>query len=168
MTTTNDSIKFDIDRSNRVVNVNVVFEAPLTLVWDAWTKADILDQWWGPKPWKAVTKEQTFENGGEWFYAMVGPNDEKHWSLCTYEDIQKHEYYRGTDAFCDENKNINEDMPQSKWDISFKDQQDGTTWVNINIAFEREEDLDEQLKMGFQEGFTIGLTQLQELLPQLK
>ena len=32
------------------------FDADLPLVWDAWTKKDLLDEWWAPKPYKARTK----------------------------------------------------------------------------------------------------------------
>lgn len=32
------------------------FEANLSLVWKAWTEAEMLDQWWAPKPWKCETK----------------------------------------------------------------------------------------------------------------
>jgi uncharacterized protein YndB with AHSA1/START domain len=47
---------FVVDKSNNIITVKREFAAELPLVWDAYTKSEILDQWWAPKPWKARTK----------------------------------------------------------------------------------------------------------------
>src|ERR1700741_2070302 len=65
--------EFTVDKATKTVFVNREFAAPLSLVWDAFTKQEILDQWWAPKPWESKTKSMKFEVGGQRFYAMVGP-----------------------------------------------------------------------------------------------
>ena len=55
--TTNLAFDFSIDRENKTIKVKREFAAELPLVWDAYTKSEILDQWWAPKPWKARTKK---------------------------------------------------------------------------------------------------------------
>jgi uncharacterized protein YndB with AHSA1/START domain len=55
---------FTVDKATATIYVTREFAADLDLVWDAWTKAEILDQWMGPKPWRVQTKELDFREGG--------------------------------------------------------------------------------------------------------
>ena len=41
--------------NNRLIVVRD-FDAPVDLVWRAWTESELLDLWWAPKPWRAQTK----------------------------------------------------------------------------------------------------------------
>jgi len=143
--------------------VTRAFNAPLRQVWDAWTKSNLLDQWWAPKPWKAETKSMDFREGGTWIYAMVGPEGEKHWARADYETIEPLKGYTVTDAFCDEHGNINQDLPQMHWKCDFHETPAGTNVV-IEITFNNEADLEKIIEMGFKEGFTSGLANLDELL----
>jgi PhnB protein len=79
---------FIINKENNTVNVEREFAANLDRVWDAWTKPEILDQWWAPKPYKAVTKSMDFREGGMWFYYMLSPENQKHWCKNNYQKIQ--------------------------------------------------------------------------------
>ena len=47
---------FTVDKATRMVFVKREFNAGLSLVWDAFTKQEILDQWWAPKPFTSKTK----------------------------------------------------------------------------------------------------------------
>ncbi|HET6224929.1 MAG TPA: SRPBCC domain-containing protein [Bacteroidia bacterium] len=154
---------FSVDKANKKVNVKREFDAPLKNVWDAWTKSDLLDQWWAPNPWKAKTKKQEFTEGGTWLYAMEGPKGEQHWSRADYKSIQPMKNYTLKDAFCDSNGTINAQMPQSNWNVDFEDK-GNTTVVNISIKHDKLEDLENILKMGFKEGFTAGMENLDALL----
>src|SRR5688572_7662494 len=107
---------FDVDKENKTIRVTRKFDAALPLVWDAYTKSELLDQWWAPKPWKAKTKFMDFREGGKWIYSMVGPNGEEHFAVATYQKIVPQKSFSGLDAFADSEGNINKEMPQSKWD----------------------------------------------------
>ncbi|MDB5149731.1 MAG: hypothetical protein JWQ57_3751, partial [Mucilaginibacter sp.] len=61
---TNNEAVFTKDLQNKKINVVRTFNAPLNLVWQAWTESDILDQWWAPKPYRAETKLMDFREGG--------------------------------------------------------------------------------------------------------
>jgi uncharacterized protein YndB with AHSA1/START domain len=65
---------FVVNKDNNNIKISREFAANISLVWDAYTKSDILDKWWAPKPWKARTKKMDFREGGSWLYAMVGPS----------------------------------------------------------------------------------------------
>ena len=47
---------FKVDKSTSTVFIVKEFDAELSLVWDAFTKQEILDQWWAPKPLISKTK----------------------------------------------------------------------------------------------------------------
>ena len=64
---------FTLDKATKTVIINREFDAELSLVWDAFTKPEILDQWVAPKPWMSKTKYMDFRVGGRRFYAMVSP-----------------------------------------------------------------------------------------------
>ena len=61
---------FEKDLAAKKIHVVREFNAPIEKVWKAWTDPDILQKWWGPKPWVAVTKSMDFTVGGAWLYSM--------------------------------------------------------------------------------------------------
>ena len=164
---TNLAFDFSVNRENKTITVKREFAAELSLVWDAYTKSTILDQWWAPKPWKAKTKTMDFREGGHWHYAMVGPAGEEHWAMANYTTIQTQKKFTGLDAFADEHGNINKALPQSKWEVNFTDK--GVfTLVELNISFDDLAQLEATIEMGFKEGLALAMEGLDELLPSLK
>lgn len=159
---------FLIDKETHQVTVERSFNAPLTTVWAAWTEAEILDQWWAPRPWRAETKSQNFKVGGRWHYCMVSPDEkERHWCLFDYESIELQKMFSGIDAFCDENEVANDIKPRVRWRATFTATPDDATFVNIDLEFLSLNDLEQIMAMGFKEGFTMGLNNLDELLASL-
>ena len=156
---------FTIDKTTKTVFVNREFAAGLSLVWDAFTKQEILDQWWAPKPWVSKTKFMNFEVGGRRFYAMVGPEGQEHWSIQKFTSISPKTNFKMTNAFAD--KDENPELPGSDWDLNFSEQ-NGTTKVSISIKIESLARMEKMIEMGFQAGFTMGLQQLDGLLLTLK
>ena len=51
----NNALQFDfiVNKENNTINVKREFKAAPAKVWSAWTKSELLDQWWAPKPWRA-------------------------------------------------------------------------------------------------------------------
>ena len=156
---------FNVDKTTKTVFVNREFDAGLSLVWDAFTKQEILDQWWAPKPWAAKTKIMNFEVGGRRFYAMVSPEGQEHWSVQKFTSISPKTNFKYLNAFADAAENP--ELPGSDWDLNFSEQ-NGTTKVSITIYNESLERMEKMIEMGFQGGFTMGLQQLDELLLTLK
>lgn len=154
---------FEVDNANNQIKVERSFNAPLELVWAAWTEADILDQWWAPKPWSAKTKSMDFREGGHWLYAMVGPENEEHWARVDYLKITPEQYFSAYDGFCDAEGNPNPSMPRNKWENTFINQGNETT-VHVLLTFDKLEDLEKIVEMGFKEGFTAGLENLDQYI----
>jgi uncharacterized protein YndB with AHSA1/START domain len=156
---------FSVDKENKTVHVVREFNAGLELVWEAWTTAELLDQWWAPKPFASKTKFMNFEVGGRRFYAMVSPEGQERWSIQTFSSISPKTNFKMTSVFAD--KDENPELPGSEWDLTFSEQ-NGTTRVSIIIKNESLARMEKMIEMGFKEGFAMGLQQLDELLPTLK
>jgi PhnB protein len=157
---------FTVDRDDLTVKVERSFDAPLDLVWAAWTEAELLDQWWGPKPFRAETKSMDFSEGGRWLYAMVGPQGERHWGLKEFTKIVPRKSFAYKSIFCDESGNVKPGTTSSLWVNSFSGSE-SVTLVTNDIKCETLAHLEAQIKMGFKEGYTAGLDQLEELLARL-
>ncbi|GIV37616.1 MAG: hypothetical protein KatS3mg032_1995 [Cyclobacteriaceae bacterium] len=154
---------FTVDKDNNQIKVERSFNAPIDLVWAAWTQADILDQWWAPYPWRAETKHMDFREGGYWLYAMAGPGGEKHWSRADYLKIIPEKFFSYMDGFCNEAGILNTALPRSQWENNFMEKA-GQTQVNILLTFNSLSDLETIIQMGFKEGFTAGLENLDQYL----
>lgn len=160
---TNLAFEFSVNDENNLIAVKREFAANIEQVWNAWTESELLDQWWAPKPYRVETKSMRFSEGGEWFYAMVSPEGEKHWCRFIYPQVSKHESFRGLEIFCDEDGNEMESLPKTEWSVIFNESEDITT-AHITLRMESEEDLKMIIEMGFQEGFEMALQNLDSLL----
>lgn len=154
---------FTVDKTNNTVFVNREFTAELSQVWDAFTKQEILDQWWAPKPWLSKTKRMNFTVGGRRFYAMVSPEGQEHWSIQDFTSISPTTNFKFFDAFANKDENINSELPSAEWDLNFSEQ-NGTTTVKITVKHKTLADLEKIIQMGFQEGFTMTLNELDNIL----
>lgn len=151
------------DLKEKSVLVSREFNAPVELVWRAFTESEILDKWWGPAPWRAETKYQNFAVGGYWLYAMVSPENEKHWGRMNYLSIDTHKNFHLEDGFCDENGILNPELPVSKGSNVFTKTATGTQ-VEFKITYSTEEQLLKIIEMGFEQGITLCLEQLNQLI----
>ena len=165
---TNDLLfDFTVDKETKTVFVKKEFAAELSLVWNAFTKQELLDQWWAPKPWASKTKSMNFKEGGRRFYAMVSPEGQEHWSIQDFTSISPTTNFKFVDAFTDKDEVINSAFPSSEWDLNFSEQ-NNTTTVKIIVRHKTLAALEQIMQMGFKEGFTMTLNELEILLQQLK
>ena len=155
---------FTVDKATKTVVITREFAAELSLVWDAFTKQELLDQWVAPKPWVSRTKYMNFEVGGKRFYAMVSPEGLESWSIQKYTSITPKTNFKLYNAFADQDENP--ELPGSDWDHNFSEQ-NGITKVVITI-FNESFDRMERLLEGFQQGFTVTLNNLEKLLAGLQ
>ena len=156
---------FIVDKQTKTVSITKEFAFELSLVWDAYTKPELLDQWWAPKPLTSRTKVMDFRVGGRRFYAMVSPDgQELGWAIQKYTSISPKTNFKLFNAFADEDENP--ELPGSDWDLTFSEQ-DGTTKVSISIYNESLERLEKLVEMGFKEGTMSQLDNLEDLLAKL-
>ena len=152
---------FTVDKAKKTVYITREFDADLSLVWDAFTKPEILDQWVAPKPWTSKTKYMHFEVGGKRFYAMVSPEGQERWAIQEYTAITQKTNFKMYNAFAD--KDGNPELPGSEWNYDFSEE-NGKTKVNITIYNESLARLEKMIEMGFTEGFKASMNNLENLL----
>ncbi|MCD9854264.1 SRPBCC domain-containing protein [Epilithonimonas sp. JDS] len=159
----NSEIIFNKDLDSASAYISKIYEADVTTVWDYFTKSELLDQWWAPKPWKCETQKLDFRENGTWHYAMVGPDGEKIYSIVKFGEIMEHRSFDGEDAFSDDKGRIGENFPETKWLYGFTGIEEGTK-LTVNLTFYSKDKMKEHLEMGFEDGFKTGLNQLEDLL----
>jgi uncharacterized protein YndB with AHSA1/START domain len=160
---TTHQMHFSKDIAGKTIHIIREFSAPLDQVWDAWTKSALLDLWWAPKPWKAMTKSMDLREGGFWLYCMTGPNGEQHWARVDYAKLDPRRTFTANDSFCDEDGKKNLSLPSTTWKNTFTHSGIGTT-VIVEMTFKEEADLNTIIEMGFEQGFEAALRNLDELL----
>jgi len=160
---------FTVDKAAKMVFITREFDADQSVVWDAFTKAEILDQWVAPKPFVAKTKFMDFKVGGRRFYAMVGPEGQERWAIQRYTSISPKTNFKTFNAFAD--KDENPELQGSDWDYTFSEQDgpDGhrVTKVNIVIYNDSLVRMEKMIEMGFTEGFKMSMINLENLLATL-
>jgi len=156
---------FTADKDTSTIYITREFAADLDLVWDAFTKSEILEQWMGPKPWRVQTKEMDFREGGRWLYAMISPeNVAARWSLAEFVEIQPKSSFTTKNSFSDENGNpINTGFTFSLTKNSFKAGAEKTT-VQIVKKMENLAQLEQFIAMGYKEGMAMVMRKLDEYL----
>lgn len=162
--TNNLQFDFTVDKAKKTVYITREFDADLSLVWDAFTKPEILDQWGAPEPFSARTKHMNFEVGGRRFYAMVSPDGKESWILQNYTSITPKTNFKMFNVFAD--KDENPQPPGSDWDFTFSEQGE-ITKVNITIYNESLERMERMIELGFKEGYAMTMQNLEKLLQTL-
>ncbi len=154
---------FNVDNAAKTIFITREFNAGLSLVWDAFTKKEILDKWAAPAPMRCETKYLDFRVGGKRFYAMISPDGKERWVIQEYTSITPKTNFKMYNSFAD--KDEKPEPVGSEWDHNFSEK-NGRTKVTISIfneSFERMQSLSD----GFRIGYTAMLKNLDNLFTTL-
>lgn len=166
----NETQKIELP-SDREFVVSRTFNAPRTLVWQAWTNCEHLQHWWAPAGWSVPVCKMDFRVGGTWHYCMKGPmpdgSEMESWGLTRYREIVEPERIVSIDTFSDAEGNVAEDLPEMANTIIFEDI-NGQTKVISHTGFATAADLETVIKMGMEEGVTQSWDQLEAVLASLQ
>lgn len=152
---------FFLDKASQTVTITRVFDAALEQVWNAFTTADILDQWVAPKPFTSKTKYMDFVVGGRRFYAMISPDGQERWILQRYLSITPMSNFKLFNTFAD--KDETPEITGSEWDYTFIEFNDKTA-VRIVVYNESLERMERMIEFGFKEGYTASMENLENVL----
>ena len=154
---------FTVSKANKMISVNREFAARLPLVWDAFTKQEILDQWGAPAPYKAQTLSMEFKIGGRRFYKMISPEGQEHYAVQDYTSISPKTNLQYISGFSDKDQNINPEFYGSENNLDFIEN-NGLTTVRISIRYKTLAILEMMIEKGFKQGFTMTLDNLDKVL----
>ena len=158
--------EFEADKSNSTITVKREFAGKQQLVWDCYTKSELLDRWFAPEPLTTKTKHMDFRAGGYWHYAMIDPSGQEYWSRQDYLTIDPIKHYSALDGFSDATGAVNPDLPRATWDVTFTETT-GRTTVQTIVTYGSPDDIDKVIAMGLKEGLASTLERLDKLLPLL-
>lgn len=103
------------NKNEQALTITRVFDAPLEMVWKAWTEPDSVTRWWGPKNFTSPLAEIDLRVGGKYHFCMRSPEGKDYYSAGEYKEIIPMEKIVCTDSFADENGNI---VPATYYDMS--------------------------------------------------
>jgi uncharacterized protein YndB with AHSA1/START domain len=70
------------------IKLERVFDAPVKMVWAAWTEPDQVAQWWGPRGFTITSHSKDIRTGGHWHYTMHGPNGVDYVNKTKYLEVE--------------------------------------------------------------------------------
>ncbi|KMJ59093.1 ATPase [Bacillus sp. LL01] len=146
------------------------FNAPKKLVFKAFSEAEHLKQWWGPRGWVLTVCDLDFREGGVWHYCMKCVDENQgdffgfeSWGKAVYTEIIKDEKIKCTDYFSDAEGNESTEMPATLATMLFEEH-DGKTKLTNRAEYKSPEDLKKVLEMGMEQGIAETWDRLEEHL----
>ncbi len=101
------------DDATRTLVISRIFHAPRELVWNAYTQAEQLAQWYGPRGFSARIEENDLRPGGKWRYIMIGADGTEYPSEGVFSEVVPMHRLVTTDGFGDDYKaDQPDDLPQ--------------------------------------------------------
>ncbi|WP_042159548.1 SRPBCC domain-containing protein [Paenibacillus gorillae] len=147
------------------------FDAPRELVYDAYTQAEHLKHWWGPRGWELSYCTVDFRPGGVWHYCMKCVDENQgdffgfeSWGKGVYKEIDAPESFTYQDFFSDAEGNETEGMPSSIVALSFEPLEGNRTRMVSRAKYESEDQLNKVLEMGMEPGIAQTLDRFEEYL----
>src|ERR1700722_20305977 len=75
---------------DRELRISRVFDAPVELMWEVWTNADHIKNWWGPNGFTNTISKMDMKPGGEWNLIMHGPDGTDFKNESIFEEVILH------------------------------------------------------------------------------
>ncbi len=75
------------ETSDRELVISRMLNAPVELVWEAWTKPEHIAQWWGPDGFSNTITKMDMVKGGEWDLVMHGPDGTEYVNKSIFKEI---------------------------------------------------------------------------------
>jgi uncharacterized protein YndB with AHSA1/START domain len=144
------------------LSITYHIKAPRAVVWRCWTEADLLKQWYCPRPWRVTQADIDLHPGGRMNTVFEGPNGERHDNKGSFLEISPLERLIFTDAFS-EGFIPKDGTPFMTGFVHLSDHPDGGTAMHWGARHWTAEDKAKHEAMGFHDGWSAAAAQLDEL-----
>lgn len=148
------------DLANRTLTINKTFDAPLQLVWDAWTQSEHILKWWTPSGMDVKVVEHDFRVGGKWKYTMPMPDGSEFISEGIYKEIVELKKIITSADFKPMTKGVELQ--------TYFEAEGNKTKFTFSVVHATAEYCKQQEEMGFYNGWGSALDRLETLLTKLK
>ncbi|MGH7580750.1 MAG: SRPBCC family protein [Gemmatimonadales bacterium] len=148
--------------SDREIVMTRVFDAPRSLVFDAYTRPELLRRWFsGPPGWELVVCEVDLRVGGAYRYVWRGADGTEMGMRGVFREVVAPERLVSTEAF-DQSW-----YPGEAVDTITLVEQGGKTTLTVTVRYDSKEARDIALRSGMESGVAANFDRLAELLPVL-
>ncbi len=145
--------------TDREIVLTRVFDAPRNLVFDAWTKPELLKRWFGPRGWSLVVCEVDLKVGGAWRFVLRGPDGTDMGMRGVYREIVPPERLVHTESF--------DDYPGESLVTGVLVEHDGKTTLTGTILYPSQEIRDAVINSGMEHGAAESYDKLAEYLASI-
>jgi uncharacterized protein YndB with AHSA1/START domain len=152
----------DQGATDREIVLERIVDAPRELVWEAWTRIEHIERWWGPDGFTATTREFDLRPGGVWRFIMHGPDGVDYRNRVVFREIAPQE--RLTYVNDDEGEGR---MPEFLTTVTFEDLGGKATRVSMRSFFASEAERDRVWEEGAKEGGPQMLARMAEHVAQM-
>ena len=152
------------DPEQLTMTITSEFDADIGRVWQMWEDPRLLERWWGPPTYPATVVDHDLTPGGRVSYFMTGPEGDKAggwWRVIAVDAPRRLEF---EDGFADDAGEPNPDMPTMSIQVSLDELGAGSTRMAIETTFPSLEAMDQMISMGMEEGMTLAVGQIDDLL----
>ncbi len=142
--------------TDREIVMTRVFDAPRNLVFDAFSKPELLKRWFGPRGWSLVVCEVDFKVGGKWRFVLRGPDGREMGMRGVYREIAPPERTVHLEMF--------DDYPGESIVTAVFVEQNGKTTMTATVLYESQVIRDAVIKSGMEHGAAECYDKLAEYL----
>jgi uncharacterized protein YndB with AHSA1/START domain len=156
------------DTERLTLRLTAEFAAPVERVWRLWEDPRQLERWWGPPGYPATFVEHDFKGGGAVTYYMTSPEGETHYGWWRITEIDAPSRLEFEDGFGDSEGRPNPDMPTTASVVSLQeiDGEGSRTRMTLETRFPSVEAMQQMVEMGMEEGLTLAVGQIEDLLAE--
>lgn len=151
------------DLDNLTLTITAEFAAPVERIWQIYADPRQLEKVWGPPTYPATVVDHDLTPGGRVTYYMTGPEGDKYagyWRIIAVDEPRSLTF---EDGFADLDFNPKPEMPVSRSTFTFTEHNGGTRATYVS-TYESAEALQQVLEMGLEEGATLAINQIDELI----
>ena len=145
--------------TDREIVLTRVFDAPRNLVFDAFSKPELLKRWFGPRGWSLVVCDVDLRVGGGFRFVMRSPDGKDMGMRGTYRELAPPDRSVHMESF--------DDYPGESQVTAVFVEQDGKTTLTATILYPSKEVRDIVIKSGMEHGAAESYDKLAELLPSI-
>jgi uncharacterized protein YndB with AHSA1/START domain len=145
------------------LTITAQFAAPVQRVWEVYADPRQLERVWGPPTYPATFVQHELAAGGRTEYYMTSPEGEKFAGVWEVTEVHRPDHFAFVDYFADGDFTVNLDLPVSTCTYTFE-AADGGTRATYVSAYQSVEAIERVLAMGMEEGATLAINQIDELV----
>jgi uncharacterized protein YndB with AHSA1/START domain len=143
------------------------YPVPVERLWQAYADPRQLERFWGPEGWPATFTRHDMAVGGRSHYYMTGPDGTVAGGWWQFRAIEPGRRFEVENGFAKPDGTPNTDLPSMLIDMSFEATPGGSRFTSV-IQYPSVEAMEQVLAMGMLEGMQSAMSQLDQVLADLK